>query len=88
MMPSSLSVSHLLRGMQPTIRSTLLPQETPLEETESSLASGYQLDNASGLGMGHVFTSPLSLRVPSGADLGPVNAAPISEFTCMPILLI
>lgn len=36
----------------------------PLEETEISFVSGYQLETASGLGMGLVSSSPLSAGTP------------------------
>ena len=50
------------------LRVVCFPSETPLEKTKFSFASGYQLEIASGLGMGRVSTSPLSTGTPSGLD--------------------
>jgi hypothetical protein len=47
----SFFVGHLQLDMQPALGSSLFPHETPLEKTKFSLASGYQLNIASGLGM-------------------------------------
>ena len=38
----------------------ILPSETPLEENQLLFASVYQLEIVSKLGIGHVFTTPLS----------------------------
>lgn len=76
MPPSSFLAGHLLLGSQPTRKSSLFPVE---KKQNFHFASGYKLEIASGLGMGHLSTCPSAL----GPHLvhtcaGPVRAASVS----------
>lgn len=58
------------------LRMICFPSEISLEETIVLFASDYQLEIASGLGMGHVSTSLISPRTLSGVDVcRPIHAA-------------
>lgn len=48
---SSFSFSHLLLGMQHTLKSSLFPQGDAFEKTKFSFVSDYQLEITSGLGV-------------------------------------
>lgn len=86
MSPSSVSAGHLLLGSQPTRKSSLFPVG---KKRNFHLASGYKLEIASGLGMGHLSTCPFCSRTPSGAHLCRPCARCLSlcESVCAPGLL-
>lgn len=43
---------HLLLGIKSTLKSSLFPSKIPLKKTKYLFSSGYQVESASGLGMG------------------------------------
>lgn len=61
MLYNPFSVGHSLLGVGPAIKSGLLPRKTPSKEGNFPFVGGYQVEAASGLGMGVyiLFSLPL-----------------------------
>jgi hypothetical protein len=87
---SLLPVDHLLLGITLPLKVVCFSNETALEKTKISFASGYQLEIASGLEMETCVHFSVHQEEPFGAEQGRPCVYCLShhEFIWAPILLI